>query len=289
MPLSSLTTIKVGGVARYYGQPSTLEELKYLLDFAKDKDIPLFILGGGSNTVFGDFEGLVINMKGFTGMHVESLGETYKVTAFAGTPLKEIIKLALRKNLEGIYRLAGFPATVGGAVSMNAGAFSVEIRDFLEEVEFLSWNGETVRAKAEELRFGYRISPFPEIGVVLRCTFKLRRSDKDVTEEYRGIVMKRKKSQPINLPTCGSTFKNPYPFYAGELLEKVKLKGERFGGVAFSEKHANFLVNLGWGKTADVKKALQEAKRRVFEEFGIRLQEEVRIVESGGSYGGTFL
>ena len=284
--LSKLTTIRIGGRGDLLLFPEGEEDLVRAVLRSREEERPLLILGGGSNTILGDVKGIVVSTKKMSGIDVKPLGEgRLKVEVLCGTPLKEITSLALRENLRGIYKLMGFPATVGGAVAMNAGAFGTEISEYLVSVRFVNWEGKIEVAKKEDLSFSYRSSPFPKIGVVLSCEFVFERSSFPVLEDYKRIREIRKKTQPINLPTSGSTFKNPYPEHAGKLLEKVGMKGYRVGDVAFSEVHANFLVNLGRGRFCEVLKIVGEAKRRVFEEFGIRLEEEVRIVEDSGSDG----
>lgn len=283
--LRRFTTLRVGGVARYFATPKSREEVIHCLKFSRDRDIPLFVLGGGSNTVLGDVEGLVINTSLLRGTEVRADEESVWVKALSGTPMKELITLGVKMNLEGIYKLLGFPASVGGAVAMNAGAFGVEISDFLEEVEFISWEGELRRAKAWELNFGYRNSPFPQEGFVYAAIFRFSPSKVPVAEDYKRIRRKRKKSQPINMPTSGSTFKNPEGDFAGRLLEKVGLKGFRRGNLGFSELHANFMVNYGTARIEDVKLLIKEAKERVYQETGINLEEEVKLVESSSSDG----
>ena len=283
--LSKLTTLRVGGRADLLLVPGSIEEVRESILISRDKDIPLFILGGGSNTVFGDVKGVVLWLKRLRGMKVRPAGGGYIVEAMAGTPLSDLVNFSLRENLEGIWRLSGFPATVGGAVSMNAGAFGAEMKDFLKSITFMDWEGNIHRVSTEDLDLGYRRSPFPGMGIVLSCELFLKRSEVPVRDEFAKIRTIRKKTQPINLPTSGSTFKNPYPEYAGDLLERVGMKGYRIGDIAFSDLHANFLVNLGSGRFGDVVRIIGEAKRRVLEEFGILLEEEVRIVEDSGSDG----
>lgn len=283
--LSPFTTIRIGGIASYFFEPKSLEELKYSLLFSLEKAIPIFVLGRGSNTIFGNFHGLVLSMRAFDGVKVIQRGEKGIIIAQAGVKLSKLISLSVRENWEGLYRLVGFPATVGGAVAMNAGAFGYEISQNLREVVFINWEGRIERAKREDLEFSYRSSPFPKLGIVLSALFEVSRARERVREEYKRIKDIRLSKQPINMPTCGSTFKNPAGDYAGRLLEKVGMKGYRIGDVAFSEKHANFLVNLGRGSYEEVIKIIQEAKRRVFESFGIKLEEEVKLIESSGAYG----
>ncbi|MEN3028284.1 MAG: UDP-N-acetylmuramate dehydrogenase [Aquificaceae bacterium] len=283
--LSPLTTLRVGGVARHFCKPADKEELRQALFFAMERGLEIFPLGRGANTIFGDFDGLVLSTRRLRGMKVRRVGRALLVEARAGEKLSEIVKLSLEAGLEGFYRLAGFPATVGGAVAMNAGAFGYEVSRHLVEVEFMDWEGRLHRVKASEIEFSYRSSPFPELGIIVSAVFEIPFCQGSVREEYQAVVSKRKKTQPINMPTSGSTFKNPPEDYAGRLLEKVGMKNYRVGDITFSDLHANFLVNLGGGTYRQVVKIIEEAKRRVYEEFGISLEEEVRLVESGGAYG----
>ncbi|AAC06751.1 UDP-N-acetoenolpyruvoylglucosamine reductase [Aquifex aeolicus VF5] len=205
--------------------------------------------------------------------------------AFAGTPLKDLIRFSVKENIRNFYKLLGFPASVGGAVSMNAGAFGVEISDFLKEVYFVDWEGKLQKAKRDELSFSYRKSPFPELGIVYKVVFELGKSEENILPKYEKIRRIRKEKQPINFPTSGSTFKNPKGNFAGKLLEEVSLKGFRLKNVGFSEKHANFLVNYGGGTFSEVVDLINIAKERVYENFGIVLEEEVKLIESSGSDG----
>ncbi len=287
--LSRCTTIRVGGAARFFATPADVDELVECVKFAQDMDIPIFILGGGSNTVFGNVNGLVVSMALLRNMKVMETEQGLSISAQAGVPLKDIVSLGVKKNLKGIYKLLGFPATVGGAVSMNAGAFGVEISEFIREVEFISWSCERVRVDAKELKFGYRSSPFPEAGIVSSVVFHIGKATEPVVEDYKTIRRKRKKSQPINMPTSGSTFKNPREGFAGELLERAGMKGYKVGDIAFSTVHANFMVNLGSARVDEVRKLISKAKERVYEEFGVRLEEEVRIVEDSGVDGWKIL
>ncbi|GAB6065164.1 UDP-N-acetylmuramate dehydrogenase [Aquifex pyrophilus] len=288
-PLRDLTTIKVGGKALYYVEPRTLKEIKDAINFSKIKELPLFILGNGSNTIFGDIRGVVLSTPRLKGMKVRKEGDTFFIEVLCGTPLKEIIRISLSENLEGIYRLLGFPASVGGAVSMNAGAFGVEISDFLEEVYVLNWEGELIRYKKEEINFSYRSSPFPKEGIVFKAVFRLKKSEKNVKEEYTRIREERRKKQPVNLPTSGSTFKNPKGSYAGKLLEESGLKGFKLKNAGFSEKHANFLINYGNASFSEIRELIDIAKEKVYENCGINLVEEVKLVESSGNNGWEIL
>ncbi|WP_340695673.1 UDP-N-acetylmuramate dehydrogenase [Hydrogenobacter thermophilus] len=283
--LAQYTTIKIGGRAGFLCFPNTYSELVLAVKMAQDKGLPIFILGRGSNTIFGNFEGFVISTKNFRDIKIYQEDNKVLVEAGCGLPLSELVKVALDLNLDGIYRLVGFPATVGGAVAMNAGAFGCEVSHYIKSVLVMDWEGRLHKIDIKDVSFSYRSSPFPEMGVVLKVEFEFFKANFDVKAEYNLIKEKRKLTQPINMPTSGSTFKNPPKAYAGELLEKVGMKGYKIGDVAFSQVHANFLVNLGNGKVGDVIKILHEAKRRVYEEFGIELQEEVKVIESCSTHG----
>ena len=284
-PLKNLTSIKIGGRALYYAEPRNLKELSELIKFSQAQDIPLFILGNGSNTILGDIKGAVIHTKNLSGLKLHRRNGKLTVEVLSGTPLREIIKLAVKENLKGIYKLLGFPASVGGAISMNAGAFGVEISEFLKEVYFLSWEGEPIKASRKELEFSYRKSPFPELGIIYKAVFEFEVSGEPILADYNRIRKIRKEKQPINLPTSGSTFKNPEGDYAGRLLEKAGLKGFKLRELAFSEKHANFLVNLGNASFSEAKDLIDLAKEKVYDAFGVILKEEVKLIESSRSDG----
>ena len=285
VPLSAYTTIRVGGLAKFMAYPKSFEDVKECINISQWEDIPIFVLGRGANTVFGDFYGMVINTKFLNGLRVRDVGCGLEVIAQAGVPLTALVDLGLKENLEGIYKLAGFPATVGGAIAMNAGAFGYEISNHLKSVKFMLYSGEVVQERRENLEFSYRRSPFPEKGIVLEAVFFFPKADYPIYQEYESIRLRRKQTQPVQVPTAGSTFKNPPSYSAGRLLEEVGMKGYRLGNIAFSEKHANFLVNLGKASFEEVIKIIDVAKRRVFEEFGIELEEEVRLIESSSTYG----
>jgi UDP-N-acetylmuramate dehydrogenase len=285
VPLSGFTSIGIGKRAKYLIRAGTPQEIAEAIKFSRERDLPLFVLGGGSNTIFGELKGVVLKVEGGKEVYAEKTSEGFRIRASAGTPLKELISFSLRENLEGIYRLFGFPATVGGAVAMNAGAFGVEIGEFVEKVEFVNWNGELEERSREEIEFGYRRSPFPALGIITAVTFRLRRSSEPVRDEFSAVRDKRKSSQPINKKTSGSTFKNPQGEKAGRLLEECGMKGFRIGDVSFSELHSNFLINHGSGSFEEAVELIRLAQERVLEERGILLEEEVRIIEDSGSEG----
>ncbi|NPA33270.1 MAG: UDP-N-acetylmuramate dehydrogenase [Aquificae bacterium] len=289
VPLRAFTTIRVGGQAKFLTKPGSPKELKEAIEMSRALDVPVLVLGGGSNTILGDIGGLVILTRYMSGMSVKEEGDTFTVDALCGTPLRELVKLSLSENLAGVYKLSGFPASVGGALAMNAGAFGTEISEFVEEVELITWEGERVALKKEEIDFRYRGSPFPKLGVLVRARFKFRREKGSVRERYETLRRRRSLSQPLGARTSGSTFKNPKGDFAGRLLELAGFRGFRLGRVGFSEKHANFLVNYGDACFGEVLELVSLAKERVREELGVSLEEEVKLVEDSGFDGWKLL
>ncbi len=277
-PLRNHTTIRIGGPARYFARPSNIEELKTALAFSRDRGIPVYVISGGSDIVFPDrgFEGLVIRMDRLKG--VERVDED-RIVAHAGESIPSLAILAEQWGLSGFEYLFGVPGRIGGAVAKNAGAYGLEVKDILEEVEIVTWEGEVVRMGPEDIAIRYRESDVLKYGVVYRAWFRLRKDSPEAIRRRREeFSSRRMKTQPYGVATAGCMFKNPDGHSAGRLLDMVGMKGERKGDVMVSEKHANFFINLGDGRSEDVLYLLELAKKRVYEEFGIRLEEEVIIL-----------
>ncbi len=278
-PLREKTTILIGGKAKLFFAPRGVGELKSLLPKLVS-DYKTFFLGGGSNTIFGDFKGVVVSSEHLKGWRViEETPKWVKLEILAGTSLRELIKPSIQNGWCGLETLFGIPRiTLGGAIAMNAGAYGLEIGNFVERVFYI--DPPTGEIFEDKPAFGYRSSPFPRRGFVFKATLKLPKCGLDLRRRVRELNLRRRKSQPLNLPTAGSTFKNPKGFYAGKLLEEVGLRGfctER--GLCFSKKHANFLVNLSKEATfEDALRLIDLARERVFKAFGILLEEEVKIV-----------
>ncbi len=277
VPLSRYTTLKVGGPARVMIFPRNYWELLRSLAMAEALGEPVFFLGGGSNLLVreGGLPGVVLNMRGLTNFCHLGGG---LVEAEAGVPLARFLSLCQKEGLSGLEFLAGVPATVGGAVAMNAGAFGQEIKDVLKEIVALH-QGHLRVYRVEDLPFGYRSWGGPEGALIVKCLFQLMPNPPErVQQNIADYLAKRRQTQPLNNFTAGCVFKNPPEAPAGFLIESVGLKGFTLGRAAFSRKHANFIVNHG-GATADEILALIDwAKEKVFRAYGIELFEEVAIV-----------
>jgi UDP-N-acetylmuramate dehydrogenase len=272
--LKDFTTIKIGGVGSYMFFPEN--EKEFLDIYKKYKNDKLYILGKGSNTIFGDFNGVLINTKYFYDVKIQETKEGILVKASAGVPLKDLIKISIENNVEEFYKLIGFPASIGGAIAMNAGAYGVEIFDFIKGVWFID-DEEIIYKPKEEIFYTYRKTEF-ENKPVLYGEFLFRKSHQDIKPLAQTINQKRIEAQPLNMPTSGSTFKNPKGNFAGKLLEAVGLKGYRIKDIGFSQKHANFLINYQNASFQNAIDILSIAKERVYKAFNIILEEEVKLI-----------
>jgi len=279
--LSKMCSIKIGGKAKSVYFPTSEDQVRLLLIEALEKNKRFFPIGIGSNTVFSDgiIDLFFVSTRFLKKYSIKQIGEHCYIEAEAGVSFKTITNIVKKLNLEGFENLSGIPATVGGAVVMNAGAFGSEISDIIEEVHWFDREGSLHILKRDQIDFSYRKSPFQKEGFVYKAVFKLKPSKKDIKIIIKKHLEERNRKQPLNYPTSGSTFKNPPDHPAGYLLEKAGLKGYRIGNVAFSEKHANFLINIGGGKFKELKRLIETAERRVGELYRIKLEKEIQIVE----------
>lgn len=274
--LSTHTTLRVGGKAKYFATPTNFAALSALIKKAREKKIAVKIIGNGSNLLVSDkgYNGLIISLKKFKG--VKDLGGNF-IRAYAGENLQTLINYSVRKNLSGLEELTGIPASVGGAVYQNAGAFSSEIKDSLYSV--CVFTGDRVKTLYNnQLDFGYRTSVFQNgLAIILSATFKLTESDFISLSAKMNRILKIRKAKQPQGKTCGSTFQNPKGISAGALIDGANLKGFSVGGAKISEKHANFIINEN-GSAEDVYLLIKYVKKKVFDVYGVLLKEEVETV-----------
>ncbi len=283
VPLSKYTTFGIGGPARYVAEPQDLEELREAIRFAEEEGLPYLVLGGGSNVLFHDegFHGVVLRMARMN--QVEVKGEVLE--AEAGTTLKRLIKVARDAGLSGLEPFIGIPGELGGAIVMNAGLKGHEIGDLLVSVTLLTFDGFVEELPPQELGLAYRKSRVRDMGILLKARLRLTPGSVDhidrVMQEY---LDHRKATQPYGMKSAGCVFKNPEPeVSAGKLLDDAGLKGYRKGDAMFSEKHANFIVNLNQAKAEDVLALMDLGKRRVKDLFGYTLENEIVILDPWGN------
>jgi UDP-N-acetylmuramate dehydrogenase len=275
-PMSKHTYYRIGGPAKIYAAPKNASELKEIINICANDNIKFFLLGNGSNILVSDdgFDGCIIDMSANLN-EISVSGD--KITASAGCTMAKIAKTALKNSLTGFEELAGIPGTVGGALIMNAGCYEKEISELVLEVEILK-NGSVERIVRKDINFGYRESSLKD-SVVLSAVIQLQKGTKAAVEEKMNqIQSKRKLSQPVHLPSCGSVFKRPPGNFAGKLIEECGLKGRSSGGAMVSNMHAGFIVNTGNATANDVIELIKIIKNEVYSRFSIMLQEEVIFV-----------
>lgn len=279
-PLAAHTTFKIGGPAAVFIQPAQEDQLCSAIALCRELSVPYYVLGNGSNTLFGDkgWNGAVICLAGLRG---EVYQEGDNLWAPAGMPLNMLCMAALRASLTGLEFAYGIPGTVGGAVYMNAGAYGGEMKDVLVSVRHLNAQGEIVETPASELDLGYRHSIFEDNGdCILSAQVRLAPGDaQKISEQMNDLMGRRRDKQPLDKPSAGSTFKRPAGAFAGALIDQCGLRGYRHGGAAISEKHCGFVVNLGGATCADVLALCQEVQTIVKEKTGFTLEKEIRVVE----------
>ncbi|MBR3019722.1 MAG: UDP-N-acetylmuramate dehydrogenase [Clostridia bacterium] len=276
--MDKFTTLRVGGPADYFAEPTTEAQVEVLLKQAKAAGLPVLLMGNGSNLLVrdGGFRGLVIRIgKAFS--RIERKGNS--LYAQAGALLSVLARQAQEANLTGLEFAQGIPGSVGGGVYMNAGAYGGELAQSVEFVRVL--DGNTVRdIPGSEMNFSYRHSrAMEEQWMILGAQFRLNPGDPaQIEAAMRGFAARRKEKQPLEYPSAGSFFKRPAGHFAGALIEGAGLKGLSVGGAQVSEKHAGFLINTGGATAADFLKLMELVQARVQEKFGVRLEPEVRIV-----------
>lgn len=278
-PLKKHTTFKTGGPADIFLSLKGKDELSRLVKLFKEKDIPFFLLGNGSNLLVSD-KGLripVIRLEGeFRQIKVK--GDT--VYAGAGALLSKVCVAAKDEGLSGMEFAYGIPGTVGGAMVMNAGAYDGEMKDIVKSVELMDENGVIFSLSAEEMEFGYRTSILKRKKyVVLGVEYALTKGDAEaIALKMTDIMERRRSKQPLEYPSAGSTFKRPQGYFAGKLIQDAGLAGARVGGASVSTKHCGFVINDEQGTAEDVRKLILEISDRVEECFGVRLEPEVIFV-----------
>jgi UDP-N-acetylmuramate dehydrogenase len=276
-PLKKYTTFKIGGPARIFSRPSAEEELRQVVNCCRRLKISFFLLGGGSNILISDkgVKGAVVKLDSGYFKNISFKGNF--ILAGCGAGLSEIIRLAADKGLSGVEFLAGIPASLGGALSMNAGAWGENIGDLVESVLVMDYNGNTKILGKAKLKFGYRRSNLSKY-IILEARLKLTKKNKKIIkQDIKEYLARRKGSQDASLPSAGCVFKNPPGDSAGRLIDECGLKGRGCGGAAVSSKHANFILNRASAKASDVLKLMKLMQNRVKQKFGIDLEPEIKI------------
>jgi UDP-N-acetylmuramate dehydrogenase len=308
-PLAKYTSWRIGGPARYFANAGTPEDLRATLAWARQRAMPVFVLGGGTNLLARDagFDGLVLRYRSQE-LRVESEGDAGRAWIAAGAPMAGSVRKLAAQGWGGLQWAEGLPGTIGGAVFGNAGCYGGDVAAVLERAWLLI--GDAIEEwPVERFAYGYRTSVLkttddrrpttddsttPVVGgqwpalsgvegsvvrpIVLAAEFNIQRADpRELAEQMERTAAERKGKTPWG-SSCGSVFKNPPRESAGRLIEAAGLRGARVGGAEIAQKHANYIVNLGGASSADMLGLIEIARERVFKEFGIELELEVQII-----------
>lgn len=276
--MKTLTTLKIGGLADYYIEPANLNALTELLTFLKKENMSYKVIGNGSNTLIGDqtYHGIIIRLTKSLNK-VEFNDEL--VIAEAGASLIKLANDSVNLGLEGLEFATGIPGSVGGAAFMNAGAYQKCMYHVISEV-FVLKDDQTQWIDVKDIQHDYRYSSFMKepSTIILAVKIKLTKGDKERSKQLvKDRLERRSLAQPLDKPSCGSVFRNPYPYSSWELIEGVGLRGHQIGDAQISLKHANFIINLGHAKATDVLSLIQLVQRKVKEKYGVDMIPEVEF------------
>lgn len=281
-PMKKHTTLKVGGNADVLVTPQDIQDVKTVLKFAKDNDIPVTVIGNGSKLLVkdGGIRGIVIKF-GSKFSNVELNGEY--ITVSAGMTLPRLALIAKDNSLSGLEFAAGIPGNIGGAIYMNAGAYGSEMSNIVEQVTYLDEDFNIQTISNQECKFSYRNSIFrTRNNVILSTKLKLNNDDKqEIEARMKQNQESRREKQPLEYPNAGSTFKRPEGYFVGKLIDDLGLKGYSIGGAQISTKHSGFIVNTGEATAKDVLDLIGYIKEKVLEANNVKLEEEIIVLGEG--------
>lgn len=276
-PVAPYTSLKIGGPAEAIIFPRSSAEVILLMERIAQHRLPYFVLGGGSNLIVrdGGIPGMVVHLKHLSRITFQ---EPDILLSDAGVSYPKLSTEAMAKGLSGLEFAAGIPGTVGGAVAMNAGIPGEETASVLSSVTLVDEEAKVRTLAKETIPFGYRSAALPK-GIVISASFRLTPiPPAEVEAKLKRLLKRRRETQPLSFPNVGSVFTNPPGDYAGRLVESVGLKGLRIGDAQISERHGNFIINLGNAKATEVLALIAEVQERVRKERGVALELEARVV-----------
>lgn len=279
-PLAPHTSMKIGGACDILVQPDSEQALVDIVRLCKVQDIPYFVLGKGSNVLVSGngYRGCIILLsKEFSEVEVNGC----QITAAAGASLKSVCMAALENALSGLEFAYGIPGSVGGALFMNAGAYGGEMKDVVTSCRYIDENGDIREVDAADMQLSYRHSFFSgKKCVIVSVTMELKQGDKsEIKAKMDDLMGRRRDKQPLEFPSCGSTFKRPEGYFAAALIEECGLKGCTIGGAQVSEKHSGFVINKGGASFEDIMALVAHIKKTVKEQKGVELECEMLILE----------
>lgn len=280
-PMSNHTTFKVGGPAECYIKIDDIQDLRKVLKLAKDKNIPITVLGNGSNVLVLDkgIKGIVLNIR-FNKIEMVNLDGKFFATIGAGVKISVFGHLLLKNELTGFEELSGIPGTIGGAVRMNAGAHGKEFKDIVSFVTCMDYDGNIKRFENKEMNFAYRSSMLKDKKyIVLEVGMQFQKeNEEEIRAKMEEYATYRKEKQPIEYPSAGSTFKRGEDFITAKLIDEAGLKGYHIGGAEVSTKHAGFIINKGNATAKEILELIEYVKKTVEEKFDKKIELEIEIM-----------
>ncbi|MCK6073532.1 UDP-N-acetylmuramate dehydrogenase [Paenibacillus silvae] len=274
-PLKNHTFIQIGGKADILVHPTTVEEITKVVEIANSHQLPLTVIGKGSNVIIkdGGIRGVTISLSHFDQIKVEGT----RIMAQSGSDIIDVSRTALTHSLTGLEFACGIPGSTGGALYMNAGAYGGQIADVIEKATVITREGNVVVIPREEMRLSYRNSLFKmDHYIILDAEFSLRQGDKqEIASKMDELTFLRESKQPLEYPSCGSVFKRPEGYFAGKLIQDCQLQGTRIGGAEISMKHAGFIVNVDHATAKDYEDLIQFIQKKVWDTFQVELETEV--------------
>ena len=275
------TTFKIGGPAECFIKIKTKEELKEILNIAKENKIPVTILGNGSNILVldGGIKGITLTIQ-IEYIDIKQNGEKYKIYVGGGYKLSKLAQICLKNEISGFEDLSGIPGTIGGAVSMNAGAHGKEMKDVVEKIKCVDINGNEKEFSNEEANFEYRKSIFKGNSyIVTEVVLNLEKGKKEeIKAKMDEYAQYRKTKQPIEYPSAGSTFKRGKDYITAKLIDDAGLKGYSIGDAVVSTKHSGFVINKGNASAKDVLDLVKYIKDTIEEKFNKQIELEIEVV-----------
>ncbi len=280
-PMSKHTSFKIGGPAECFIKIKTIEQLKDILKYAQKENIPLTIIGNGSNLLVSDdgIKGIVLKIE------IEKICQDIEngiilLTVGSGIKLGALAQKCLKEEVTGLEFASGIPGTIGGAIRMNAGAHGSEMKDIVKTVTYMTRYGEIHTITNEQAKFEYRKSLFSEKDyIILEVELQLKTGKaEEIKEKMTEYATYRKEKQPIEYPSAGSTFKRGTDFITAKLIDECGLKGYQMGGAQISEKHAGFIINKNNATAQDVINLMEYTKEQVYKKFGKKIEQEIEII-----------
>ena len=277
-PMSKHTSFKIGGPAEIFVKINNVEELKLIIKISKQAEVPITVVGNGSNLLVSDdgIRGIVLKIE-FDKIEIEESG---KLKVGSGVKLAFLAQKCLKEKLEGFEFASGIPGTIGGAIRMNAGAHGSEMKDIVKKITCMTRDGKIQVISNEEAKFEYRNSIFSQNDyIILEAEIQLRKGNpEEIRSKMDEYATYRKEKQPIEYPSAGSTFKRGNDFITAKLIDECGLKGYQIGGAQVSEKHAGFIINKENAPAEDVKQLMKYVEEQVYNKFGKKIEPEIEII-----------